>query len=205
VLISINKLCDLTLNCISSNKMCYLKLPTLICFPCIMIKYFILCVLDRASSWYLNKGRPTWWHLLYYVNLLLNMFQMLIHLSSGACDYLVRYCVGCIVLTWGVLVLCSGIVCWWCGIRVPAEPLVVQTTLRYHITNNQSRCLTLTHLKSAQYSLHNNAPNSRKLLKIDVLTSETRWAVNWHNKASVIKLVYLYSNKYFLLSGVEHA
>jgi len=21
-------------------------------------------------------------------------------------------------LTWGVLVLCSGIVCWWCGIRV---------------------------------------------------------------------------------------
>ena len=47
---------------------------------------FILCVLDRASSWYLNKGRPTWWHLLYYVNLLLNMFQMLIHPSSGACN-----------------------------------------------------------------------------------------------------------------------
>jgi len=39
---------------------------------------------------YLNKGRPTWWHLLYYVNLLLNMFQMLIHPSSGACDCLVR-------------------------------------------------------------------------------------------------------------------
>jgi len=55
----------------------------------------ILCVLDRASSWYLNKGRPTWWYLLYYVNLLLNKFQMLIHPSSGACDYLVRYCVGC--------------------------------------------------------------------------------------------------------------
>ena len=31
--------------------------------------------------------------------LLLIMFQMLIHPSSGACDYLVRYCVGCIVLT----------------------------------------------------------------------------------------------------------
>ena len=29
---------------------------------------------------------------------------------------------------------------------------------------------------------------------MDVLTSETCWAVNWHNKASVIKLVYLYSN-----------
>jgi len=34
---------------------------------------------------------------LYYVNLLLNMFRMLIQPSSGACDYLVRYCVGCIV------------------------------------------------------------------------------------------------------------
>jgi len=61
--------------------------------------------LDRASSWYLNKGRPAWWHLLYYVNVLLNMFR-----------------------------------------------------------------------------------------KMDVLTSETCWAVNWHNKASVIKLVCLYSN-----------
>ena len=50
----------------------------------------------------LNKGRPAWWHLLYYVSLLLKMFRMLIHPSSGACDYLVRYCVGCIVLTWGV-------------------------------------------------------------------------------------------------------
>jgi len=47
------------------------------------------------TQWYLNKGRPTWWHFLYYVNLLLNMFQMLIYPSSGACDYLVRYCVGC--------------------------------------------------------------------------------------------------------------
>jgi len=65
-----------------------------------------------------------WWHLLYYVNLLLNMFRMLVHPSSGACDYLVRYCVGCIVLTWVVLVLCSGIGCWWCGVPVQAEPLL---------------------------------------------------------------------------------
>jgi len=137
----------------------------------------------------LNKGRPTWWHLLYYVSLLLNMFWMLIHPSSGACNYLVRYCVSCIVLTWGVLVLCSGIGCWWCGIRVQAEPL-----LGYHITNSQFHYITPTCLKSAQYNLHSNAPSSRKLLKVDVLTSETCWAVNWHNKANVIKLVYLYSN-----------
>jgi len=152
--------------------------------------------MDRASSWYLNKGRPTRWHLLYYVNLLLNMFQMLIHPSSGACDYLVRCCVGCIVLTWGVLVLCSGIGCWWCGIRAPVQP-----ALGYHITNSQSRYITPTRLKSAQYSLHNNAPSSRMLLKMDVLTSETCWAVKWHNKASVIKLVYLYSKGWIFASA----
>ena len=72
--------------------------------------------------------------------------------------------------------------------------LVVQPALGYHITNSQSRYVTPTRLKSAQYSLHNNAPSSRKLLKMDVLTSETCWAVNWHNKANVIELVYLYSN-----------
>ena len=98
----------------------------------------MLCVLDLPSSWYLNKVRPTWWHLLYYVNLLLKMFQMLIHPSSEACDYLVRYCVGCIVLTWGVLVLCSGIGCWWCGIWVQAEPLhsiyVELKTLRHNFS-----------------------------------------------------------------------
>ena len=91
-------------------------------------------------------------------------------------------------LTWGVLVLCSGIGCWWCGIWVQAEPLVVEPALRYHITNSQSRYITPTRLKSAHYSLHNNAPSIRKLLKMDVLTSETCWAVNWHNKASVIKV-----------------
>ena len=80
----------------------------------------------------------------------------------------------------------------------------VQHALGYHITNSQSRYITPAHLKSAQYSLHNNAPSSRKLLKMDVLTSETCWAVNWHNKASVIKLVYLYSNfcSYFQLSSL---
>ena len=36
---------------------------------------------------------------------------------------------------------------------------------------------------------------------MDVLTSETCWAVNWHNKASVIKLVCLYSNEFWSLHG----
>jgi len=51
--------------------------------------------------------------------------------------------------------------------------VVVQPALGYHITNNQSHYITPARLKSAQYSLHNNAPSSRKLLKVDVVTSET--------------------------------
>jgi len=70
---------------------------------------------------------------------------------------------------------------------------LVQPALGYHITNRQSRYITPTRLKSAQYSLH-NATSSRMRLKMDVLTSETCWAVD--NKASVIKLVNLYSNIY---------
>jgi len=61
---------------------------------------YFLRVLDRASSSYLNNGRPTWWHLLYYVNLLLNMFPMLIYPSSGVCDYLVRCCLGWLDACW---------------------------------------------------------------------------------------------------------
>jgi len=105
------------------------------------------------------------------------------------------------VISWVVLFWFD--VCWcyvvvwlgWCGIRV-------QAALGYHITNSQSRYIAPTRLKSAHYSLHNNAPSSRKLLMMDVLKSETCWAVNWHNKASVIKLVYLYSNKCRSLTSV---
>jgi len=111
---------------------------------------------EKSNFNNLYKGRPTLWHLLYYVNLLLNMFRMLIHPSSGAGGYLVRYCVGCNVLTWGVLVLCR-----------------LQPALGYHITNSQSRYITPITLHN-----YNNAPSSRKLLKMDVLTSETCWAVN---------------------------
>ena len=48
-------------------------------------------------------------------------------------------------LTWGVLVLCSGIVCWWC---IQCR-LNHYTTPGYHITNRQSRYITPARLKSA--------------------------------------------------------
>ena len=42
--------------------------------------------------------------------LMLNMFQMLIHSSSGACDLLLNYFMGCIALVRCMLVLRCGLV-----------------------------------------------------------------------------------------------
>ena len=53
--------------------------------------------------------------------LLLNMFRMLIHPSSGACD-LLSYFMGCIALVRCVLVLRCGLAgVVWCGILMQAE------------------------------------------------------------------------------------
>ena len=57
--------------------------------------------------------------------LLLNMFRMLVHPSSGACELLWIYFMCCIALVRFVLVLrCGGV--GWCGILMQAEALVLQ-------------------------------------------------------------------------------
>ena len=99
----------------------------------------------------------------------------------------------CWVISWVVLFWYD--VCWcyvvvwlgWCGIRMQ---IVLQPASRYHTTpakphRNTNTQNNTTHEITQQIS--------RKLLRMDVLTSETCWAVNWHNKASDIKLVSLYS------------
>ena len=80
-----------------------------------------------------------------------NMFRMLTRPSSGACDLFVELFHG---------LYCSGSMCWcyvvvwlgWCSIRMRAEAN----------TSNQSNT---THEITQQIS--------RKLLRMDVLTSET--------------------------------
>ena len=78
------------------------------------------------------------------------MFQTLIRPSSGACDYLLR-CVGWLEACW----------CYVAGLsvgdvvseyRLNQWSVVVQPTLRYHITNRQSRYITPARLKSGTYS-----------------------------------------------------
>jgi len=49
--------------------------------------------------------------------LLLNMFRMLIHPSSGACDLLDELLHG----LYGSGSMCVGVALWWCGIRMQAS------------------------------------------------------------------------------------
>jgi hypothetical protein len=57
--------------------------------------------------------------------LLLNMFRMLEHPSSGACDLLWIYFVCCIALVRCVLVLWCGLAgVVWCGILMQAEAVL---------------------------------------------------------------------------------
>ena len=55
----------------------------------------------------------------------LNMFRVLVHPSSGACDLLWIYFMGCIALVPCVLVLRCGLAgVVWCGIIMQAEACI---------------------------------------------------------------------------------
>jgi len=117
-----------------------------------------------------KKVWPTRWHLLYYI--LLNMFQTLIRPSSGAWDYLLC-CVDWLEA------------CWCYVARLSVGDVVSECRLNHYtqIPHHQ-QTIPLHNTNTPQVSLHNNTTNSRKLLKMEVLTSETCWAVD--NKGSVI-------------------
>ena len=74
--------------------------------------------------------------------LMLNMFRMLIHPSSGACDLFVElfhglYCSGS---------MCVGVTLWsGCDIRMQVEALVPQPAYAYHTTTAKPQRNTNTH------------------------------------------------------------
>ena len=123
----------------------------------------------------LTNERPTWCHLLFYFTYYaLNMFRTLIYPSSGACDCVdelphlsscsLSLCVGAFVA--------AGI--WWCSFCRQQQ--------------NKSSNTQRTENKTTDVVIHQH---SRKLLKMDILMSETCWAhKKWNKIASDIKLVF---------------
>jgi len=65
--------------------------------------------------------------LLFYY-LLLNMFRMLIHPSSEACDLFDELLHG----LYGSGSMCVGVALWWCGICMQAESFLVPFILSQH-------------------------------------------------------------------------
>jgi len=77
-----------------------------------------------------------------FLYLMLNMFRVLIHPSSGACDLFV---ISWVVLIWFDVCLCYVVV-WlgWCGIHMQAEA-VLQPAYGYHTTPTKPQRNTNTH------------------------------------------------------------
>jgi len=115
----------------------------------------------------------------------LNMFRTLIYPSSGACDYSVElphwsYC------SWFDVCWSFGVVGWSLQHGYHSYP----TTQKLQHTSNQEHT---TNVVIQQ--------NSRKLLMIDILMSETFWAhKKWNKIASDIKLVF-YSSIITMMHG----
>jgi len=70
--------------------------------------------------------------------LLLNMFRMLIHPSSGACDLFVELLHG----LYGSGSMCFGVMLWWCGIRMQASACI---RIPHHTTPAKPQLNTNTH------------------------------------------------------------
>ena len=114
---------------------------------------------------------------LLFLYLMLNMFRMLIHPSSGACDLCVELLHG---LHWSGS-MCVGVTC---GLAV------VVWYMYAGWGTSASACIWIPHHHSQTTTLHQHISNesnkiheitqqiNRKLLRMDVLTSETCWALS---------------------------
>ena len=130
-----------------------------------------------------NKG-PTWCHLLFYfTSYVLNMFQTLIYPSSGACDYSVES------PHW---LYCSWFdVCWRFGVDGLEWYPCCASACHTGTTPTQPHQISNTHRTKNSTTNVVSQQNSRKLLMMDILMSETCWAhKKWNKIASDIKLVF---------------
>ena len=163
---------DINISIIRSLRLCCWITTTVVMFS-------VRCVLDIWCGW---VGVVS--VLQAFTSYVLNMFRTLIYPPSGACDYSVE------LPHWSY---CSWFdACWSFG--------VVQTS-----ACNTDTTPTQPHRNSNTHRTKNNTANvviqqnSRKLLTMDILMSETCWIhKKWNKIASDIKSVF-YSWTYFWL------
>ena len=124
--------------------------------------------------------------------LMLNMFRMLVHPSSGACDLFVALfhglcCSGS---------MCVGVTLWfgWGGV-VTLCRLKHSFSLHKDTTPLQpNHTVTPTHIEPEQHNPWNNATNKSQTPEDGCTNIRNMLSIKeWYNKASDIKLVYFYS------------
>jgi len=159
---------------------CYLRFQT----PWILREIIPSRLVDKYR--YLKNKIPTWCHLLYYfTSYVFNMFRTLIYPSSGACNYSVE------VPHWSCVL---GSMCVGDSVWLPEACNTDTTPTQPHRISNTHR----TTYKTTNVVFQQN---SRKLLMMDTLMSETCWAHKlWNKIASNIKLVF-YSSTITMMHG----
>ena len=92
---------------------------------------------------------------------------------------LMCWVISLVVLLWFDVCWCYVVV-WlgWCGIRMQAQALKCFSLHKDTTPPQPNHNVTPTHIEPEQYNPWNNTKISRKLLRMDVLTSETCWALN---------------------------
>ena len=140
---------------------------------------------------------------------MLNMFRTLIYPSSGACDYSVElphssyYSWFDVCWNFGVV----GLEWYPCCRLKPATRIPLQPNHTEISACNTDTTPTQPHRNSNTHRTKNNTTNvviqqnSRKLLMMNILISETCWAhKKWNKIASDIKLVF-YSSTITMMHG----
>jgi len=139
--------------------------------------------------------RVAGWNLLFYFSsYVLNMFRTLIYPPSGAWDFSVE------LPHWSY---CSWFdVCWSFGaVWLEWYPCSRLEACNTHITPNKPHRNSNTHRTKNNTTNVVIQQNSLKLLRVDILMSETCWAHKKRNKiASDIKLVF-YSSTITMMRG----
>ena len=141
----------------------------------------------------MKNERATWWYLLFYfTSYVLNMFRTLRYPLSGACDYSVE------LPYWSY---CSWFdVCWSFGV-VGLEWYPCCRLQPTDTTPTQPHWNPNTHRTKNDTTNVVIQQNSRKLLMMDILMSETCWAhKKWNKITSDIKLVF-YSSTITMMHG----
>ena len=141
---------------------CWCKVHYLLILMLSFTVHYVCSLVGVVDCPLLKNKRPILCHLLFYFNsYVLNMFRTLIYPSSGACDSSVEL-LRCLYFSWFDVCWSFGMVGleWYSCCRLFQPPTQPYRNFNTHRTKNNTTNVVIQQ-------------NSRKLLMMDILMSET--------------------------------